>query len=141
MYYPPSYYSKNPDAPQLDRIVIREDRELRRKKKEILDAFNAKRKALKQQMISVQPSTKPPVPLEEARKRKIVLQSQTIDVQNNPLGSNRSSADDGFRNYEEQKAKLDAANYNKDRNIDNVLQSQQLNELNKRNAEYKTARD
>ena len=121
--------------------MIREDRELRRKKKEILDAFNAKRKALKQQMISVQPSTKPPVPLEEARKRKIVLQSQTIDVQNNPLGSNRSSADDGFRNYEEQKAKLDAANYNKDRNIDNVLQSQQLNELNKRNAEYKTARD
>ena len=79
MYYPPGYYSKNPDAPQLDRIVIREDRELRRKKKEILNAFNAKRKALKQQMISVQPSTKPPLPLEEARKRKIIQESQTID--------------------------------------------------------------
>ena len=52
-YYPPNYYLRNPEAPQLEAVKIREDRELRRKKKEILNAFNAKRKALKQQMVTV----------------------------------------------------------------------------------------
>lgn len=55
-----------------------------------------------------------------------------------------SSNDDGFRNYEENKAKLEAEAERDDEreaNIDAVVRSQQLNELKKRDKDWKIARD
>lgn len=125
-HYPANYYAQNPDAPQLEAVKIREDRELRRKKKEILNAFNAKRKALKEQMINV--SNKPPMPLTEARKKKIVESRASSHAQiaggNNTQKMLTSSAsDDGFMNYEENKKRLESANLIKTKNMEAVKQS------------------
>ena len=57
------------------------------------------------------------------------------------VSSVRTSADDGFGHYEEQKARVEAANRLVEKNVDAVLHSHQLNELEKRNREYRTARD
>ena len=52
-YYPPSYYANQAEYDHdLDVLNLKEDRALRKKRKKILDAFNQKRLALKEQMVN-----------------------------------------------------------------------------------------
>ena len=70
----------------------------RRKKKQILNDFNQRRHALKQRMDS-----KPPMPIMQAREKNKVLEERKY------ISTLNSSADDGFNNYEENRARLEAA--------------------------------
>lgn len=135
-YYPPSYYDVEESTM---RIKVTEDPELRRKKKAILAAFNAKKDELKSKIqLNL---TKPPLPLEVARKRAQVQNQRArkaSDVES-------SATDDGFRNYEENKAKMSNINQSArasmtDKTVEEAVQSIQLNEIQKRNQEYKRAR-
>lgn len=79
-----------------DLIKLRDDKAIRRKKKQILDAFNAKRQALKENL------SRPALPIEEARIKQEVYQTAKR------ISQIQSSADDdGFANYEENKNKLE----------------------------------
>ncbi len=51
-------------------IKLKEDKAIRRKKKQILDDFNAKRLALKENI-----AAKPPVPILEARKKQVIYET------------------------------------------------------------------
>lgn len=94
---------------------------MRRRGKQILDAFNARREALKLKLES-----KPPLPLAHARKNQRIL------VQDKITSTMNSSSDDGFRNYEENKTKMEALarmdsetdKANRELNIEAVVRSQ-----------------
>ena len=91
-YYPPGFYSNAGDQ---NSFVIKEDKAIRRKKKQILDSFNQRRLELKQRMDS-----KPPLPMRQARL--------AVEAEKRITSTMNSSSDDGFRNYEENKTRLEA---------------------------------
>ena len=116
-------------------IRVREDKALRRKKKQILEDFNARRAVLKQNIAA----QRPPRPIDEARLRtKAKKQAEMGDT-----------SDDGFRNYEENKSRLDTHEIpvkaeeapEDNSNVRAVEAEQQVNTMKEESQQFKAARD